>query len=1096
MKHIYVTLFVLSFQLFAAGEISLSQYGNAPIDAIPENSTIGTKLARIHVGEGNTNLPDHYSLSLSDETHFSIVHRDTDNNGSVESYIESKTLRDYEKDPSSYSFTIIADSAGKQYTLDHTVQLKAQNDSAATCKSLNGLPIKENTALSIDIATMLLDTNGVLWKDFSEFKVSDGDLPADANRWWIGDIIKPTKGALTWSKDGTFQYNFPAQGNEAVADTFFYTLYDSATYDSTILYQGFMFSVRFKNISDEPPVAVDDTIIVDEAKSQNTLINGISSVLFNDSDPDNSLDYDNPADGIPDTIDFHTVSLLPEDSTTAGTLLLNSDGTFTYTHDGSNTFTDDFSYIIDDGTFTDIGKVTIIINPLNTNPPFIQADTLVLAEGATATVLKSGTSNLLALATDADLPYDTLTITPIANVATTAGTVTILADGTFTYTHNGSEVFNDAFRFTITDEVGTSTTATIPIVITPVSDIAPIAVTEQITVVEGATAMTTVTGATSLLANDTDIENDISGLLVTVPPIHGTLHYDQVTGTFSYAHDGSETVADSFIYYATDGINNSAPVQVSISITPNLTVSAPLSTTLYNSGCLLDVSGTVALQGSVISVTGPLSGISGTITATGNNWDISVQPLNTYEGPDTLVVVSSLAGTVSDTILVPVQFARAAKPFGYTLISVNDPVTFSDSTSALFTGVASYLWDFGDGTTSTIKDPSHRYAQPGIYTVTEVVSYYNGCSDTLRATLSVFNNISPTTENYFLDINADGMMDRITLTFPAAITKESLTGISFHFTWLSAAGTVMTLSPTIEQWIFETAQAATIYFEVPQGATADNLTSIGTGYGTGQLVSGDRVETIVMKDGMAPVITYARIPEALPNTVLLSYSEPVAQPAVSPQPFDLLDNRTGLPYGAVLSQVDAVNVDRAYNLTALTGAFRIKANDRIWINPNAFISDMTGNIQNNPLNKKVPVLVPATQLTCDLRGFSPVDPKVQSLAFVSENLVQAAPPQLSTGSAFDIHLNYPIEPNNVGIKFVLMDPVGNVLCSIDKVGVFEDELFVTSSATSAQLIRVLWSGRNLQQRIVGGGTYMAIATVTDLTTGVSGKATTLIKVLQ
>lgn len=39
------------------------------------------------------------------------------------------------------------------------------------------------------------------------------------------------------------------------------------------------------------------------------------------------------------------------------------------------------------------------------------------------------------------------------------------------------------------------------------------------------------------------------------------------------------------------------------------------------------------------------------------------------------------------------------------------------------TGATSYLWDFGDGTTATTAQPTHTYAQNGIYTVTLTVTH-------------------------------------------------------------------------------------------------------------------------------------------------------------------------------------------------------------------------------------------------------------------------------------------------------------------------------------------------------------------------------------
>ena len=56
----------------------------------------------------------------------------------------------------------------------------------------------------------------------------------------------------------------------------------------------------------------------------------------------------------------------------------------------------------------------------------------------------------------------------------------------------------------------------------------------------------------------------------------------------------------------------------------------------------------------------------------------------------------------------------------------------SDSAS-----LVSYRWDFGDGTTSTLKNPIHKYLKRGQYKVTLLVNNNNLSSDTLSVELSV-----------------------------------------------------------------------------------------------------------------------------------------------------------------------------------------------------------------------------------------------------------------------------------------------------------------------------------------------------------------------
>jgi gliding motility-associated-like protein len=44
-------------------------------------------------------------------------------------------------------------------------------------------------------------------------------------------------------------------------------------------------------------------------------------------------------------------------------------------------------------------------------------------------------------------------------------------------------------------------------------------------------------------------------------------------------------------------------------------------------------------------------------------------------------------------------------------------------------GGDSYLWDFGDGDTSRVKEPYHKYMEEGVYDITLWAYSNNGCSD-------------------------------------------------------------------------------------------------------------------------------------------------------------------------------------------------------------------------------------------------------------------------------------------------------------------------------------------------------------------------------
>ena len=108
-------------------------------------------------------------------------------------------------------------------------------------------------------------------------------------------------------------------------------------------------------------------------------------------------------------------------------------------------------------------------------------------------------------------------------------------------------------------------------------------------------------------------------------------------------------------------------------------------------------------------------------------------PSHTYAGAgvfDVQLIVSGSAGadtmTVADAVTVDLPVV-AAFSYSDTLITYPNDIVFTDESAG---DVSSWHWDFGDGVTDTIADPTHTYIAPGIYDVTLIVT--NGCSaDTL-----------------------------------------------------------------------------------------------------------------------------------------------------------------------------------------------------------------------------------------------------------------------------------------------------------------------------------------------------------------------------
>jgi gliding motility-associated-like protein len=77
-------------------------------------------------------------------------------------------------------------------------------------------------------------------------------------------------------------------------------------------------------------------------------------------------------------------------------------------------------------------------------------------------------------------------------------------------------------------------------------------------------------------------------------------------------------------------------------------------------------------------------------------------------------------------------------------------VTFTDLSVPSEGVIASWLWDFGDGATSTLQNPTHTYASAQSYTVGLTIITNNGCSNV--ASKSTVVNFSPTVDFTLPDV--------------------------------------------------------------------------------------------------------------------------------------------------------------------------------------------------------------------------------------------------------------------------------------------------------------------------------------------------------
>ena len=120
------------------------------------------------------------------------------------------------------------------------------------------------------------------------------------------------------------------------------------------------------------------------------------------------------------------------------------------------------------------------------------------------------------------------------------------------------------------------------------------------------------------------------------------------------------------------------------------------------------------------------------------------------------------------------------------LCSAGDEITFINNSSAV--SGASYLWKFGDGSTSTEISPNHTYSTVGIFSDSLIVTNPTGCSDT---------TFSPT-PIYCAQFLTDFVVPQTGLCAGSAI---NLTNISKPI-------------PDVANWYFSSQSAATSSFNV------------------------------------------------------------------------------------------------------------------------------------------------------------------------------------------------------------------------------------------------------------------------------------------
>ncbi|MBN1925871.1 MAG: tandem-95 repeat protein [Prolixibacteraceae bacterium] len=440
------------------------------------------------------------------------------------------------------------------------IYIEGENDAPVAVRDDNSLTESDENVSGTEV-----QNNHLLENDW-DIDINDTIMMVSVNGE-TGYETTGRYGSLTWNDLSEYTYELVSEATdslyngEIVWDFFPYTIEDrvGATGTDTLW-------IKITGTNDKP-VAINDTIEIEEDYRQITLTPGIDGLLDNDVD----VDGDNII-----IRTFHN-HLSTEIKTLFGNLEWGSDGSFTYTLNEENdtlrsgeVVSEQFDYIIRDSFNSfDTAKVVIIITGNNDNPVAVNDSVSIDEDTESITGLPEFGNGLLS--NDTDIDGDTLFVSE-AETLTIYGELDWDSLGTYIFNTNREEtdklrygeVVYAVYPYVASDIFGGTDTAELVVEIIGVND-PPVAV-EDFYYTEDMKSVSLTAADEHILFNDYDVDGDVRTLIKVddrpdnvIVGKYGTLTWND-DGTFNYVPDSAQAVAlrpgetaiDSFSYIIED----------------------------------------------------------------------------------------------------------------------------------------------------------------------------------------------------------------------------------------------------------------------------------------------------------------------------------------------------------------------------------------------------------------------------------------------------------------------------------------------------------------------------------------------------------------
>ena len=235
--------------------------------------------------------------------------------------------------------------------------------------------------------------------------------------------------------------------------------------------------------------------------------------------------------------------------------------------------------------------------------------------------------------------------------------------------------------------------------------------------------------------------------------------------------------------------------------------------------------------GSAVNFTNSTTG------ATSYNWSFgdattsnSASPSKTYAaaGVYNVTLTATNANNCSSVISKQVSvYANPTAGFSATEECIGKTSVFTNSS----TGAVLYSWNFGDGTTSPLTNPTKAYSTAGAYTVSLTATNSNGCSNVTSKTVNAFAN---PTANFTSSVVCTDNTTQLTNTSTGATSYSwnfgdatTSTATSPSKTYAAAGTYVVTLTSSTSNNCKATVQNTVVVSPAPVASFSANEVCLG-----------------------------------------------------------------------------------------------------------------------------------------------------------------------------------------------------------------------------------------------------------------------------